>query len=349
MPDLHEPRLRGVATALPPQVVDAERAAATIERLFPDESPERIRALIARSGVAQRHIVPDLEEIVAGADFTARNDRFRPAALELAHEAATRALDRAGVAPDEIEVVVDVSCTGLSIPALDVPLAKGVGLRRDVQRVPISLSGCAAGALALGVATRFARAGSRVLVVAAEICSLTLAPGDTSRTNLVASLLFGDGAAACVITPEGDGPRLTHVGTRLLDDTEDLMGFRYGNDGMRLVLEPELPAALAERLPTAVHDFLRETGIAASELDLHLVHPGGKKILDAYERAFALPADGLFHSREALRRHGNLSSATILSVLGSALDAGALPAGARGFVIAIGPGLTLEMTRLERD
>src|SRR4029079_6104932 len=136
----------------------------------------------------------------------------------LSARACRTALDRASMRANEIDVIVDVSCTGIAIPAVDVALAPLLGLRPDVTRIPVTESGCAAGALGLAIAQRFARTGQRVLVLAVALCSLSHVHEDSSRANLIASVLFGDGAAAAVVVPEGRGPSITACGSHLIPD-----------------------------------------------------------------------------------------------------------------------------------
>jgi alkylresorcinol/alkylpyrone synthase len=336
-----------VASAFPEQVVDRELAAVTLERLFPEHDGSFIRGLVERSGVEKRHIVPSLAEIFRPTSFSERNAQYRDAALHLASNAARSALERAGVSASEIDVVIDVSCTGVIIPALDVALSPALGLRSDVRRFPITESGCAAGALALGLAGTLAASGLRVLIVAVELCSLTMVRGDRSKTNLVASVLFGDGAAAAVVVPGGSGPRIEAIGSHLIPDTQRVMGFDVGDHGLRIVLQRELPIVLMEHLPAAIDGFLRAHGRTREDVGLHLIHPGGRRVLEAYAEMHALDEDGMRFSRESLRRYGNLSSASVLTVLELALEANAAPAeGKEAFVMAIGPGLSLEMLLL---
>lgn len=342
--------IASVASSFPPNTVGVADAVRTLQALFPEQDGEFVRNLVERSGVETRCIVPTLEEVLDASTFTARNERYRTAATELAVRACRRALDRATLTAREIDVVIDVSCTGITIPALDVRLVPALGLRRDVKRVPITESGCAAGALALGLASSFAERGLRVLVVAVEVCSLSLVQGDRSRTNLVASVLFGDGAAAAVILPRGPGPRIEAVGSHLIEDTEGTMGFAIGGHGLQIILQRELPSVLVEHLPEAQRRFLSEHGRTADDIGLHLIHPGGRKILEAYTQLNALGPDALRFSRESLRRFGNLSSASILTVLELALDAQVpVPSDKDAFLMAIGPGLSLEMMVLDWD
>jgi len=347
MSSLHPTRARlaGVASAFPAHAVGPAETAAALRRLFPAEDPLLIDQLVERSGVERRHIALSLEETLAARDFTERNRLWREAALALSERAARSALDRAGIPPSEIGVVLDVSCTGVAIPALDVALVPTLGLRQDCLRIPITESGCAAGALALGIARTFAERGSSVLVIACELCSLTLVGGDATRTNLVASVLFGDGAAAAVLAPRGPGPELLASGSRLLPDTSGLMGFDVGAHGLRIVLQKELPVVLASELRESVEGFLGENGVRLRDVGLHLVHPGGRRILDAYAEISGLREEDLSISRESLRRYGNLSSASVLTLLEIAVARGArTEPGRPALVVGVGPGLSLEFS-----
>ena len=339
--------LAAVRSAMPENRVDREQTVEALARLFPRAPREWIASLVERSGVETRHIVPSIDEVLGPASFTARNQRYREAAARLAATACLEALRAAGLEPAEVDVVIDVSCTGIAIPALDVDLAARLGLRPDARRIPITESGCAAGGLALGLAASLAQAGQRVLVIAVELCSLTLCRGDLTRTNLVASVLFGDGAAAAVVVPGGAGPRLEAVGSHLIPGTSGVMGFDVGDHGLRIVLQRELPLVLREELPRAVERFLRSHGRDLDDLALHLVHPGGRRILEAYGEVFGLDGEALRFSRESLRRYGNLSSASILTVLELALaDRVRLPPDKEALLVAVGPGLSLKMALL---
>ena len=344
----HRPRIAAVGTAFPPNVVDREAAIGALCTLFPDEDAAKVRTLVENSGVESRAIVPTLDDVFARSTFTRRNAAYHDAAAELAARACRAAIDGAGVGPGDVDVLIDVSCTGIAIPALDASIAPRLGLRADVRRLPITEAGCSGGALALSVAAGLARAGERVLVVAVELCSLSLVGEDASRTNLVASLLFGDGAAAALVVPGGDGPRVEATRSHLLPETREVMGFDVGTHGLRIVLDRGLPAIVAEALPEVIEDFLDDQGRSIGDLALHLVHPGGRRILDAYERRFQLAPEDLRFSRRVLAEHGNLSSASILAVLGLALgERHARPA--EGLLVAIGPGLTFELALLRWD
>jgi alkylresorcinol/alkylpyrone synthase len=343
----HEARVAAVATAFGGHAVGRDETLRGLLRLFPDENPGFLANLVDRSGVETRHFVIPSDEIIQRRSFTDRNGQYREIAAGLAGDACRTALDRAGVRASDIDVLIDVSCTGFIIPALDTFLSPALGLRPDVRRIPITESGCAGGAVGLGLAATLAEAGQRVLVVAVELCSLAFVQGDRSRTNIVAGILFGDGAGAAVVTREGEGPRFRAVGSHLFPESHGAMGYDVGDHGFRLILQRELPDVLKRALRPAIEDFLRRHESDISRIDLHLLHPGGKKVLDVYGGLFGLDESALRYSFESLKRYGNLSSVSILTVLELALAAKEDRRDWRNvLLLAFGPGLSAEMSLL---
>ncbi len=350
------PTIAGIASAFPSQTVDRMLAFETLVGMFPGEDPRFITSLLERSGVGLRHIGPELESLLRESDFSARNAHWKTHALELSARAIHLALERARLSPAEIDCVIDVSCTGIAIPALDVDLVSRASLRSDVRRIPITESGCAAGGLALGLGASLARGGERVLVLAVEVCSLTLPGGERTRTDLVAAALFADGAAAAIVQPANADqdsraehrPRILAGGSFLLPDTQRTMGFDIGDHGLRIVLDRDLPEVLSAAFPDALDAFLARHGKRRADIGLHLMHPGGRRVLEVWESAFELPAGGLVYSRQSLERFGNLSSASILTVIELALADGArVNPGQVALAAAVGPGLSLEFLLLE--
>jgi alkylresorcinol/alkylpyrone synthase len=339
--------LAGLATAFPSNVIDQEAAIGGLCGLFPDESPAFIRGIVSRSGVETRHITPTVPEVLAPSDFTRRNQRFARESEALALEAVRKVLASTRTDPERVDVLIDVSCTGVTIPALDVALSAELGLRADVRRLPITESGCAGGALALGLGASLCAAGQVVLITAVELCALTLCPGDLSRTNLVCAALFGDGAAAALLVPGGSGPRVTATGSYLIPGSREAMGFDIGAHGMRILLQKELPELVQRDLGAVVDRFLAQHGRSRKDLGLYLLHPGGRRILEAYRDVLGLGEKELAFSRESLRRFGNLSSVSVLTVLELALEAGwPLEDRKDALVLGVGPGLSLEFALL---
>lgn len=313
------------------------------------------RRLHAGCGVATRHLVLPIDRYGELRDSGRSNDLYLELGTELAARAASAALDRAGLTAQDVDLVFFTSVTGIGAPSVDALLVERLGLRRDVTRVPSFGLGCAGGAAALA-RTHGHLVGHRhdvALVVSLELCSLTLQPDDPSPANLVASGLFGDGAAAAVLVgddhPAADGatgPRLVATGSRLYPGTTDDLGWRVGASGFRIVLSAGLPSVVRAEVAADVEALLAAHGRKPGDVTRWVVHAGGPRILDAVQDALGLPADALDASRASLADVGNLSSASVLHVLDRTLRAGT-PAGSPGVLLAFGPGVGLEMVLLE--
>ncbi|HEY6537718.1 MAG TPA: type III polyketide synthase, partial [Candidatus Dormibacteraeota bacterium] len=266
---------------------------------------------------------------------------YREEAPRLGQMAAREALAEADVRADQIDVLLTVSCTGYMVPALDVGLAAGLGLRSDVIRLPLTELGCSGGGAALAAAHRHLRLEprQRVLVVCVELCSLTFQPGDTSVDNMTAALVFGDGAAAAVLTGEPGGLEVLATATRLISGSDRLLGFDLRDDGFHPVLDRRLPRLIEQELAGAL------AGFGEGQFDFFAIHAGGPRIFDAVERGLGLGPGHLDPSRSAFSRYGNLSSASLLFVLGELRQGSP----GIGLSLAFGPGVTVEMATLRRS
>ncbi|HEX7969954.1 MAG TPA: 3-oxoacyl-[acyl-carrier-protein] synthase III C-terminal domain-containing protein, partial [Stellaceae bacterium] len=242
-------------------------------------------------------------------------------------------------APPDIDAVVVVSTTGVATPSLDARLMDRLGLRRDVRRLPIFGLGCAGGVLGLARAADLARArpASRVLLLVVELCALCFRKNDTAKSNIVATALFGDGAAACIVSCRGDGPVLGAAGEHTWPETLDIMGWDVAEDGLKAVFSRDIPALVRRHMRDVAGNFLARHELRLEDIDRFVCHPGGAKVLTALEEAFGLRDGALGHGRDVLRDYGNMSAATVLFVLQRELRAGAT---GRLLVTALGPGFT---------
>ncbi len=301
--------------------------------------------LLEQSACVGRRLVRSPSDMTTPLSPGAQTHLYRQVAPALAEEAATQALKAAGITPQEIGLLVLASCTGFVLPGVDVMLIPRLGLRADVVRMPFTVFGCGGGAAGLARACDWVRGqpGRAALVVAVEVPSLTFRPDDTSVDNLLSAMVFGDGAAAVVVTADDRGLRVGRSRTAVVPDTSGALGYQLADSGLQVVLSQRLPRMLAHALPPLVREFLGERLPAA--LEAVAVHPGGPRILEAVERCLGLSRDQTLASWATLRSVGNTSSAAILSVLGELAASPPSPRG-RGLAIGFGPGLSIELLEL---
>jgi predicted naringenin-chalcone synthase len=338
-------RIQALGTALPGHVYKQADVVDGFFARLPGWDPAWAE-VFAASGVERRASAVDIDAFYfrAGLPTTAaRMQAFAPAARRLGAEAARRALDRAGPdAAGEVADLLAVSCTGYSGPGLDVHLAADLGLAPGVRRLAIGHMGCYAALPALRTAAALAAAsGQRALVASVELCSLHLQPA-RSRQEAVSQSLFGDGAAAALVGPGGDGPEIIGTRTRTVAGSEMRMGWMVADDGFRMELSPRVPALVERGLAELVGDLLTPHGLTAADVAHWAVHPGGPEILDRVQRRLHLSEAQLARSREALADGGNRSSATVLFILEAMLGSGEVGPGQWLVGLAFGTGLTLE-------
>ena len=339
-----DPVVLAVATASPPHRLSQCDLRAFARRMFADDFAEldQLLTIFDNTGIHERQLACPMEWYEAPRPFAEKNEVYRAAALELATRAASEALARAGLAPADIGAIVFVSSSGIATPSLDSALIPALDLPRNVARAPLWGLGCAGGASGLARAAELVRArGAPVLLVAVEICSVTFVHSDRSKSNLVATSLFGDGAAAAVLACEGEGPRLLASHSQLLDDTQDVMGWTLTDDGLRVRFARSIPSIVSAMLPQFCADAAAAAGIEPAAIEHLVLHPGGAKVLAAYEDELQVPRARLQTAWDVLRDHGNMSSPTLLFVLERFLQTTPTTR-APGLAVALGPGFSAE-------
>jgi alkylresorcinol/alkylpyrone synthase len=303
-----------------------------------------------KAGVQNRHITLPLSQYGKLSGFTEANDIFIATALDLGERALLSALDAANLEPADVDIVFATTVTGLAVPTLEARLATRVGLRPDVKRVPLFGLGCVAGAA--GVARMhdylLAYPDQVSVLLAVELCSLTLQHNDYSIANLVAASLFGDGAAAVVAQGSARtaaGPRVLATRSRIYPDTEDVMGWDIGTNGFQIKLSTEVANVTEKYLGEDVRNFLSDHDLTLADISTWVCHPGGPKVIEAVENTLDLPENALDHTRNSLRDNGNLSSVSVLDVLRANM-ADPPPPGSYGLMIAMGPAFCSELVLL---
>lgn len=297
------------------------------------------------SGVKTRHLALPLERYAHLSGFTESNAAFVEAALRLGEEAILKACEAAGITPDQIDLIASTTVTGLAVPSLEARLAAKLGMRPDVKRMPLFGLGCVAGAAGIARLADYLRGhpGHVAVLLAVELCTLTMQPNDTTPANLVATSLFGDGAAAVVMRGDGTGPAVLASRSRMYPDTQDVMGWAIGSDGFRIILSADV-APIAERyLGDDVQGFLKDNEV--DRVAAWICHPGGPKVIDAIQRTLALAPHALEHTRHSLGTRGNLSSVSVLDVLAATMRQPPAP-GEHALMMAMGPGFCSELVLL---
>jgi alkylresorcinol/alkylpyrone synthase len=307
------------------------------------------------TGVTHRHLALPLDAYAGLPDFGAANDAFIEVGTRLGAQAVGDALVAAGLAAEDVDIIVTTSVTGIAAPSLDARLVPLLGLRPDVRRIPIFGLGCVAGASGVARVDDLLRGDPDAVAVllSVELCSLTVQRDDSSMANLVGSGLFGDGAAAVVMV--GDrraqrlglpGPHVVASRSRLYPDTERVMGWDVGPSGFRIVLSPGVPELVEEHLGDDMSAFLGDYDLKTGDIVTWVAHPGGPKVLEAMERTLDLAPDALRRTWASLSQVGNLSSSSVLHVLADTLADEPPPPGSPGVLLAMGPGVCSELVLL---
>lgn len=342
-------RIAGVGTALPPYVVDQPTVRSIVESVFPDLPPamHRVLSTFSHAHIETRHFVRPPAWYAEPHGFGESNDIFIAEATELATQAAEAALLDAGLLASDIDAIVVASTTGLATPSLDAAVALRLGCRPSVTRLPIVGLGCAAGVSGLARAAELsAVSGRTVLFVAVEVCSVTMQRNDVSKSNLVGTSLFGDGAGAVLLHAEGRYPAVRHAASHLFPGTDDIMGWEVIDTGLKVRFSRDIPTFVEEHVATVLHSVLATWGISLDDIDTIIPHPGGAKVLDAYARLLQRDEEAVRIARDVLRTCGNMSSATVLFVLEKTLRASTtLPNVA--LMTALGPGFSAEFILLD--
>ena len=341
--------LLSLATAVPPQVVEQHEAKARAREAFGGKKAlfDRLAGVFDNAGIARRHIVAPQDWYMASHGWHDRNELYLEAAPSLFIEAATAAIGQAGLDPDEIDGVVTVSTTGIATPSLEARVGPQLGLRDDVRRVPVFGLGCAGGVSGLATASRLAVAepGSKWLMVTIETCSISIRLDSDDPAAVVATALFGDGAAAAVVAGgEHSLARIAGSAEKLWPDTRRIMGWDVEDPGLSVVFDRAIPPFIEENLAQVVDEMCAKLGISRDEIDRFCCHPGGVKVIDAIEKALNLNQGALNLEREVLHDYGNMSAPTVLFILERLLKQG-IPD--RVLMMAFGPGFTAAGLLLE--
>jgi alkylresorcinol/alkylpyrone synthase len=335
-------RLLSLASASPPHEFLQEEVGTHARRLFGPKFRdfERLFPIFRNTGILSRQAVLPMEWYFQDRSWPERTAAYLEGAVDLFCDAAGQALERAGLTGADVDTVVTVSSTGIATPSLEARAMGRLGLRQDVMRVPVFGLGCAGGVSGLSIGSRLAqsRPGSNVLVVAVELCTLACRLDEMTSANIVATALFGDGAAACVLRAGGEGiAEITGAAEHTWPDSLDIMGWNVDPLGFGVIFDRSIPTFAEAKLRPAMDCALGRMGLGMGDVDRFICHPGGAKVIEALERSLDLGQGALTFEREVLSDHGNMSAPTVLFVLERALAA---KTSGQLVLTSLGPGFT---------
>ena len=355
--------IAGVGSAFPQHYYDQETLLAALRGYWEPRyfNLDRIEQLHRNVLVGGRHLALPIEEYPALTTFGQSNSAWIRVAEEIGGEAVVAALGACGLAMTDVDALFFVTVTGIATPSIDARLINRLGLRSDLKRIPIFGLGCVAGAAGIARAADYVRGFPEEVAVllSVELCSLTLQRHDLSIPNLIASGLFGDGAAAAVVVGMDraqnlpvlpskcpPGPEIVATRSIFYPHSERVMGWDISESGFQIVLSADVPKVVEEHLRADVDAFLGERGLARHDIASWVCHPGGPKVLEAMAKALETPEGALALTWKSLREVGNLSSTSVLLVLEATLAERRPPAGSLGMLLALGPGFCSELVLL---
>jgi len=342
------PGLLSVATASPPHVLDQQAVAEASREQFGQRFRDfdRLFPVFRNAGIARRQSVKPLDWYREPRTWPERTAAYLEGAVDLFVAAAERALEAAALGPEDVDTIVTISSTGIATPSLEARAMRRMAFRADVSRIPVFGLGCAGGVTGLSIAARLAAAtpGSVVLLVCVELCTLAVRLDEMTSANLVATALFGDGAAACVLSTGAPGlAAVNGAREHTWPDTLGIMGWNVDDRGFGVVFDRSIPAFAATHLRAGMEAMLAGLDLTVDDVGRFVCHPGGAKVVEAIERALDLGQGALDTEREVLIDHGNMSAPTALFVLKRVLAKA--PRG-RLVLTALGPGFTASAVAL---
>ena len=341
-------KIISVATAVPKYKInqsDVEKLAARVFDTSMDEF-SRLAPVYGNAAIQTRYSCVPLEWYEQPCPFSERNKLYQENAVELLAEAGQKALEKAHLTFDDIDGLVVVSSSGIATPSLDALLMEKLHLKRNMERLPIFGLGCVGGVLGLARTAQLARGtpDKRYLYMVVELCGLDFIHSDCTKSNVIATALFADGASAAVISCKGDGAAIIGWGEHTWPDSLDIMGWDVSEEGLRVIFSKDIPTIVRRDMRQVVDKFLASQKLEIKDIVEFLCHPGGAKVLDAIEVALDIPSGNLQHSREVLRDYGNMSAATVMFVLEAGLRS---PRTGYTLLSSFGPGFTAGFVLLQ--
>lgn len=344
---MQQPRVLALKSAVPPYTIEQPEVAIRAAQLFERARDiDRLLPVFVNTGIERRYSCVPIDWYNEPHGWQDRTELYVSNAVDLLEKVARDLLNQSNLAIDDIDTIVVSSTTGVATPSLDALVVERLKMRRDIQRLPIFGLGCAGGVTGLARAAAMAKAdpGKKVMFLVVELCALTFRKNDITKSNIVATALFGDGAAGAILCTEGEGPRVTANGEHTWPNSLDIMGWDVEEDGLKARFAQSIPTLVANDFRRLLDEYLQKTGGKVSDFAGFACHPGGAKVLDALEDAFGIPNGALTESRSVLRDYGNMSAVTALFVL-ERMDWRAKDR--KTLMTALGPGFSAVFLTLE--
>ncbi|PPA69819.1 type III polyketide synthase [Jeotgalibacillus proteolyticus] len=357
------PKILSVSSHKPAYKVNQEDTAALTRKLFQHDFNEidRLMNVFQNGEIKTRHFCVPLEWFEQPHDFEERNELYIKLATQLGQEAIIACLKNRtfledDISCEDIDAILFVSSSGISTPSVDARIMNKLPFKDTLKRIPIWGLGCAGGAAGLSRAYDYclAHPSAKVLVLCVELCSLTFQHGDRSKSNLIGASLFADGVACALVAGDQSDirtkkpvPDIISTASKWMPDSEDVMGWEVKNSGLHVVFSKDIPSIIGGWLGPFVQQFLSDQHINTESISHFVAHPGGKKVLRAYEKAMNYSTEKTSHSREVLIQNGNMSSPTVLYVLEEFMKTGECAPGEYGLMTALGPGFSGELLLLK--
>ena len=346
-------KIKTVAKQLPPYSRKTADILPFIETWLAGQDERFIRKVVKifeNAGVDKRYSIMSPEEVFTSTSFEQKNEIYIRECCKLSEQALQKALDKASWQADDIDFLITVSCTGIMIPSIDAYLVNRLKMKQDIVRLPVTEMGCAAGVSGIIYAKNFLKAnpGKKAAVIAVESTTATFQLNDFSMANVVSAAIFGDGAAAILLSSckEDEGPEIIAEEMYHFYDAEYMMGFKLTNSGLQMILDETVPETISEHFPKIVHPFLKRNNTNIEEVDHLIFHPGGRKIVQTVEQLFGSLGKNIDDTREVLKQYGNMSSVTVLYVLERFLEKD-IAKGDKGLMLSFGPGFSAQSILLQ--
>lgn len=358
--------LVSVGLSLPKHELDQTKTAEFARDMFQGafKDIDRLLKVFGNGGIQKRQFAEPLQWYKEDHTFSEKNSTFIKHAVHHGIDAVKNCLKETAflkkpVDYEDIDAIFYISSTGMSTPSIEAKIMNQLPFREDVKRVPIWGLGCAGGAAGLSRAFEYCKAfpDAKVLVLAAELCSLTFQKDDASKSNLIGTSLFADGIACALLTGnEGiktissalqNLPNIKGTRSSFMKNSEDIMGWDIRDNGLYVIFSRDIPTVISEWLKPNAEVFLQDFGLSLADISHFMAHPGGKKVLLAYEQSLGFGKEALQESHDVLQNHGNMSSVTVLYVIREFLKKQQRKPGEMGIAGALGPGFSSELLLVE--